>query len=396
MNTVAVKTVTLTDACVRDLPLVVGREIIRDDLQPGFFLIVGRKTKTYFVQFDYKDAQGRRKTCRCKLGRCDQITAVQARAKAEEMIAGKRPPEKKLPERPATVLTLRAAWDEYRELHLVPENRSERTIQTGQYALDKFLSDWRDVPLDLLAQQPVEVKRRYVELKSRSVASAYQAMATLKAVYNHAASLHPELQRMNPVRFKLEMPAARESAMSLDELPGWYRRLRELPCGIRQEYHLFMILSACRREALSCARWEHLDVKRRALHIPKPKGGVKRAFDIPLSRAMLRCLWRARKAGRCLCPGSPWIFPSATSESGHIAEVKEKRMKTGHALRHTWRTLAQQVDGVSEIDAKLIMNHSLGGGANAGYISRAALWPHLLALQEKISAFVMKALTAAR
>ena len=77
-------------------------------------------------------------------------------------------------------------------------------------------------------------------------------------------------------------------------------------------------------------------------------------------------------------------------------ECKERRMKTGHALRHTWRTLAQQVDGVSEIDAKLIMNHSLGGGANVGYISRAAMWPHLLALQEKISAFIMKALTAAR
>jgi len=172
-------------------------------------------------------------------------------------------------------------------------------------------------------------------------------------------------------------------------LAPWHELLRRLPCPVRQEYHLFMLLSACRREALASARWEHLDVRRRALRVPKPKGGTARAFDLPLSREMLRCLARARRAGRRLCPGSPWIFPSVTSRSGHIEECKEKNgLKTGHALRHTWRTLAQEA-GVTELDAKLIMNHTIPG-ANAGYLSRSALWPHLLAAQEKVSQFIME------
>lgn len=34
------------------------------------------------------------------------------------------------------------------------------------------------------------------------------------------------------------------------------------------------------------------------LQIPKPKGGAKRAFDIPLSRQMILCLVRVIRLGR--------------------------------------------------------------------------------------------------
>lgn len=379
---------TLTDKYVRELPLAstgAGRYIERDGRLPGFFVMVGEKTRTYYVQFDYRDGLRRRKTCRKKIGRADQVSVREARAKAAELVATAQAP-------PADAnVTLASAWAEYRDLHLIPNGRSERTIAGGQDAVERLLGDWMDVRLDSLAQRPDEVNRRYVKLRrERGDATAKNAMATLRAVYNYASRMHPELSRPNPVgRLRLKTPPPRDTAMAADELADWYERLRQIACPVRQEYHLFMLLSACRREALACARWEHLDVRRRALHVPKPKGGASRAFDIPLSRPMLRCLARARRAGRRLCPDSPWVFPSATSRSGHIAEVKERGMKTGHALRHTWRTLAQQVEGVSEIDAKLIMNHSIPG-ANAGYLSRSALWPHLLEMQEKVSTFIME------
>ncbi len=376
---------TLTDKYVRELPLAYsGRRIERDDKQPGFFVMVGENTKTYYVQFDYRDALGRRKTCRKKLGRHDETSAKQARAKAAEMIATAKAP----PSDPD--VTLAAAWAEYRDLHLIPHERSQRTIDGGQDAVERLLGDWLSVPLDRLAERPDEVNRRYVALlKGHGVATAKNAMATLRAVYNHASRMHPELSKPNPVsRLCLRTPPPRNTAMAADELAGWYERLRDLPCPVRRAYHLFTLLSGCRRTALAEARWEHLDVRRRALRVPKPKGGTARAFDLPLSRRMLWCLAKARRAGRKL-HASEWVFPSATSKSGHIEECKEKNgMKTGHALRHTWRTLAQQA-GVTELDAKLIMNHSIPG-ANAGYLSRSALWPHLLTVQEKMSKFIME------
>ncbi|MES0020630.1 hypothetical protein [Mesorhizobium sp. M0036] len=102
----------------------------------------------------------------------------------------------------------------------------------------------------------------------------------------------------------------------------------------------------------------------RVLHIPKPKGGEVKAFDIPLSNAMIRCLVRVMRIGRALYAkqSREWLFP-AESESGHIIEHKEKRSdlsKWGNDLRQTFRTIAQTA-GVAELDVHLLMNHSIPG-----------------------------------
>lgn len=135
-------------------------------------------------------------------------------------------------------------------------------------------------------------------------------------------------------------------------------------------------------------------MKKRILHVPEPKGGKRRAFDLPLSKAMLRCFWRARKAGRILHSreAESWIFP-AMSPEGHIMEHKEKRHKLSHFgsdLRQTWRTCAQ-IAGLSELDCSILMNHSLGS-VNAGYISTPALREHLRGQQERVSRQIMAAL----
>jgi integrase len=163
---------------------------------------------------------------------------------------------------------------------------------------------------------------------------------------------------------------------------------------VRREFHLFTLLSAMRPDALKKARWEHVDIKRRVLHVPEPKGGKRRAFDLPLSRDMLRCLWRSRRAGRALHgrAAREWIFAAATP-AGHLSEHKEDREKLSHwggDLRQTWRTMAHEA-GLSELDAHLLMNHSLGN-VNAGYISTPALRDHLRAQQERVSKYIMDAL----
>ena len=134
-----------------------------------------------------------------------------------------------------------------------------------------------------------------------------------------------------------------------------------------------------------------MDVARRVLHFPDPKGGTRRAFDMPLSRPMLRCLWRARKAGRFLHgrAAETYIFPAATP-TGCIAETKERRTvlgKWGVDLRQTYRTAAVAC-GLGEMDVHILMNHSLGG-VSAGYITPGAILDHLRAQQEKISLYLL-------
>jgi len=126
---------------------------------------------------------------------------------------------------------------------------------------------------------------------------------------------------------------------------------------------------------------------------PAPKGGAKRAFDIPLSRPMICCLIRAIRAGRMMHPdqAETWIF-AADSEEGHLIEHKEPRtrlFKWGNDLRQSFRTLGQAV-GLSDVDMHLLMNHSLPG-VNAGYITRAKLLSdHLRGAQQKLSDFIIE------
>jgi len=188
----------------------------------------------------------------------------------------------------------------------------------------------------------------------------------------------------------------RNTGMGSGDLKGWFSELAGHDNPVRREFHLFTLLCGSRPTALQEAKPEHIDFRRRTLHIPKPKGGKKKAFDIPLSRQMILCLVRAIRFGRQMHPlqAQDWVFP-ADSASGHLAEIKEDRellSKWGNELRQTFRTIAAAA-GVSDIDAKLLMNHAIPG-VNAGYITRHKLLEdHLRSQQQAISSAVFAALS---
>lgn len=110
---------------------------------------------------------------------------------------------------------------------------------------------------------------------------------------------------------------------------------------------------------------------------------------------MILSLIRVLRFGRKMHPSQAqkWLFP-AESASGHLAETKEDRdilSKWGNDLRQTFRTIATAA-GVSEFDAKLLMNHSIPG-VNAGYVTRHKLIEdHLRSQQQAISTVVFSAL----
>jgi integrase len=85
----------------------------------------------------------------------------------------------------------------------------------------------------------------------------------------------------------------RDTGMGISDLKGWFLELARLDNPVRREFHLFTLLSGSRPAALQEIRPDRIDFQRRTLHISKPKGGKKRAFDIPLSRQMVLCLIRA-------------------------------------------------------------------------------------------------------
>jgi integrase len=386
--------IALTDKAVAKLPLSAqGQYLARDTELPGFFVLIGKTKKTYTIQGDLR-RDGLRKSVRLAVGQAGDLNAREARAKAKEWLgkiaSGEHPTEER---RRTGGATLGDAYRRYLEVHMVRKGRSAGTIANLKDHMERLLKDWQDTPLATLGRNPAMVAERHDKItRENGPYIANGTMRSLRAVYNHARKTNRDLPPENPVYgIDWNVERRRDTATGVEDLPRWFVELSTVSNPIRREFHLISLLSGSRPDALKKARWEHLDLRRRVLHIPKPKGGERKAFDVPLSRAMLRALWRARGAGRMMHPrqSAEWIFPGA-SAAGHMIEHWERRdvlFKWGNDLRQSYRTLAQHA-GLSDLDAHLLMNHSLPG-VNAGYITRGKLVDHLRGEQERLSGFII-------
>ncbi len=381
----------------------------------GFFVVVGKRKKIFTVQGDLRRAGKRASTIRVSIGDASEVSTRTGRATARDYIlqisrgqhpnTGKRGQDvsEKSGAEAAQLnrVTLQAAWERYRDAHMVRKGRSEGTIESYRDHVERMFIEWLDIPLKDLADDPAGVAKKHDTIThDNGPYIANGSMRTLRAIYNHARKTNKELPADNPVNaIDWNGEKRRDTAMGATDLKGWFVQLAAMDNPIRREFHLFTLLSGCRPAALKEVKPEHINFRRRMRHIPKPKGGSKRAFDIPLSREMIICLSRALRFGRVIYPAeaAKWVFP-ADSALGHQVEQKENRdvlSKWGNDLRQSYRTLATTA-GVSETDARLLMNHAIPG-VNAGYITRHKLLEdHLRGQQQAISRVVFAALGDAR
>ena len=402
----------LTDKAIAQLPTPEdGWYLARDTELRGFFVVVGKRKRTFTVQADLRKNNKRASSVRVSIGDAQEMSTRTARATAKEYLAqisrGQHPnPSQDAPSgsvesaeenSTAPSVTLKQAWERYLEAHLTRKGRSEGTIASYRDHVERVFVKWLDTPLYELAEDPGRVAKKHDQVtKENGPYIANGAMRTLRAIYNHARKTNKKLPRDNPAdAVDWNEEKRRDTGMGLGDLKGWFGELAAMDNPVRREFHLLTLLSGSRPTALQEIKPNHINFRTRTLHLPKPKGGSKRAFDIPLSREMMLCLVRAIRFGRKMYPlqARQWVFP-ADSESGHIAETKEDRdelSKWGNDLRQTFRTVATAA-GVSEFDAKLLMNHSIPG-VNAGYVTRHKLLEdHLRRQQQAISSAVFAAL----
>ena len=407
--------ILLTDKTIARLPTPEdGWYLARDTELKGFFVVIGKRKRTFTVQGDLRQGRKRASSIRVTIGDANEISTRTARATAKDYLArisrGQHPkaetrssgdsgPSIKKGEAaaPSGGITLRQAWERYRDAHLLRKGRSERTVDSYRDHVERIFVGWLDLPLQELGLDPARVVMKHDDTtKENGPYIANGSMRTLRAIYNHARKTNKSLPADNPVdAIDWNGETRRDTGMGISDLKSWFMELAALDNPIRREFHLFTLLSGCRPTALQEVQPNHVNLKRRMVHIPKPKGGAKRAFDIPLSREMALCLVRAMRFGRQMHPSQAreWLFP-ADSASGHIVEQKEHRAtlsKWGNDLRQSFRTVATAA-GVSEFDAKLLMNHAIPG-VNAGYITRHKLLEdHLRCQQQAISSVVFRAL----
>ena len=387
----------LTDATIDRAPFATKAQRqnqIADKQQPGFYVLVNQHTKTFMCRTSVSDPTNKRgrRTVKAKIGDCEKMTCRQARTEAVIKIAELR---KETDVRSVEGIILREAWEAYL-LHLRGRRKpaSPRTIESYENSVKKILTCWLDTPLSSLSKT-AEARGRVAEMHKKLSAkhgtyAGNRAFELLRAVYNYAYRTSDGLPVKNAclvVDWNEEHVA--DEGLTREELRKWWASVNKADNPIRRALHAFICLSGHRPTAIKEARWEHLDEKKRALRIPNPKGGESRAFDMPLSRPMLRVLRQAKKAGRMLHEESAktYIFPNA---DGPIVEHKQKILTATHkALRHTYSATANEL-GVAPLFLKLLMNHKVRD-VTEGYAAGSSLFPVLITEQERISEALIRA-----
>lgn len=152
----------LSDRNIAALPLVAsGQQIVRDEDLAGFFLLVGKRSKTFMVQSDLRN-NGRRQTIRIKIGEVGKIAAREARAKARALLGSiadgvdprPKPEITESPKKNSSSPALREAWERYRDGHMRRKHRSEGTIENYRDHVERLLADWLDEPLSKFGEDP--------------------------------------------------------------------------------------------------------------------------------------------------------------------------------------------------------------------------------------------------
>src|SRR5262249_43066167 len=321
----------LTDKSIARLQLAGHKQYkVRDSELPGFFVLIGKRRKSFMAQGEFWRDGVREFAAQVKLGDFGDMTTREARGKAKEALGaiarGQRPGED--PKIKPGSITLRQAWERYRDAHMKRKGRNAGTIENYRDHMERLFTDWLDKPLARLGRQPILVVERHDEItKENGPYIANGSMRSLRAVYNHARKSNTDLPPINPVSaIDWNKEHRRKTGMGPNDISGWLKELRVMGHPLRREFHLLTLFSGSRPTALKNVRIEHIDLQQRMIHIPRPKGGEAKAFDIPLSRPMVLCIIRAIRWGRIMYSeqAKSWLFP-ADSEPGHLVEHKEER-----------------------------------------------------------------------
>ncbi len=366
--------IRFTDAKVRDIAArgVPGR--YRDDKTRGFFIEVNRFSSSYKVQTTSKT----RKTLRHTIGRVNEMTLEAARQRAEQLLGQIHSGDLVSPVQLAPAKSAMTLEDAVRAFSDERKNARRNAVHTGniQANIRNHLGDWLSLPIEKITRQMVLDRHARVGERSGPYA-ANHTMKNLRAVLN----AQPDLLS-NPVRrvpWLVPPPKLDEhghelaKGMSLEELPEWWREVKGLTNPVRRSFHMLQLLSGMRAGHLKAARWAwvHPDY----IHFPKLKAG--RPFKLPLSAPMRAILEELRK----LSDGQ-LLFPAA-SKSGHLFDVREDALVTGHALRHTYVTVARAAP-IPDDHRRLLVDHTIPG-IHGQYGRLDAVFPELLKSQELMS-----------
>lgn len=240
------------------------------------------------------------------------------------------------------------------------------TVKIYRGLLNNHAADWMKKPIkDITADM---VNKRHTEItRKKFPESANKFVRTIRAICYANKQLVPD----NPAclaRKKWNPSERRTGVLQAHQLPAWYCALIDYKNQDLADYLMLLLLTGLRRSEGYSLLWEDVDLQGRTLTARDTKNG--KDHTMPLSDYLLDILER-RKDNRV----NDYVFPSVTSESGHLVEPKKAVASVSkaagfkinpHDLRRTFMSVAAS-RGISETIIKRLVNHSVTD-VTGGYI----------------------------
>lgn len=176
-----------------------------------------------------------------------------------------------------------------------------------------------------------------------------------------------------------------------EQLADWFAAVLKIGSPTIRTYLQALLITGARREEMAALRWEDVDFKWRSLSIRDKVEGTRIIPLTPYLAAQLETLKRINntppaprklRSGRRPPPEwapSPWVFSSALSDSGRLAEPRiahNEALKaaglphiTLHGLRRSFGTLCEWTETPSGVSAQ-IMGHKPSALAEKHYRRR--------------------------
>jgi integrase len=348
------KKIALTEQRVADLRATGSTYYINDARTPGLSArITGRGVKSYVYT---KKINGRlfRKT----LGKADAITLLAARNAAMqfngEVARGVDLAATGKAARVAAAAKAVTLEDAYRRF-LTLKDRRPSTIKDYEML-------WRLYVPDNLKRKPVgEITSTDLE-NLKSVIGRKAKRTANKVVVLVSAIMAKSGRRADNPAFEVERfeERVRTRRLNVEELTRLWKVLNSVKNSLWADFFKILIVTGARRGALCAMRWQDIDLETGVWVVPATWSKNGREMAIPLTAVAVNILRGRRAEGA----KSPWVWPSAKAEGGHVVNPEKP-----------WRVFlkaAEINDGVSLHDVRRTLGSSLANSsAAAATISKA-------------------------
>ena len=360
----------LTKTIVESLPFTSGGQVLYCDSElPGFWLLVGKTSKTYL-------AKGRvnRRDIRCTIGKHGVFTTEEARRDARLILADMArgiDPNAIKEEKARRRLTFGDAFKKFLE---IKQDLCLGTVADYNRAVDSYLEDWKNKPLDQITKELVIQRNSYIR-QNHGGAIANKVMRVLSSVYNTATLFDDNLPE-NPVirlsRANLWYKSKpRDGYIKEYQMQAWYKAVAQQPNTTIRDYLLLLLFTGLRKSEGAQLKWDCVDFEGETLTIMITKN--KRKHVLPLcsfTKQLLLDRYHCRQ-------NEVFVFPSK-GKRGHLVEPKKVLQKitkdtgikfTLHDLRRTFITTAESLE-LSSYALKYMLNHLTGTDVTGRYIIR--------------------------